>query len=123
MTHKEILEKAIRLAIDGGWNAKLNEDLDCWEPNHHAWFDGGRGERGEHVYPEDVWAELIFNHDFAKALWGDKPAPFKIWQEENIGTADYTTTERTIAYIENYRVRLIEMVLADDSIKYLGDQL
>ncbi len=47
----------------------------------------------------------------------------KIWQEDKIGTPDYRTEERTVAYIENWKQRLMEMVIADDPIKYLGANL
>jgi hypothetical protein len=62
---------------------------------------------------DDLAKNIPELHRAAKEKWGDKPAPFKIWQEENIGQPDYRTVERTIAYMENWRVKLLEMVLKE----------
>lgn len=118
MTHKEILEKAIQKAIEGGWSAKLNDDLDWWEDDHKAWFDGSLGEWGGHVYPESVVHELIFNHDFAKALWGDSPFPHHY--EHPDGETNQPLRPVNIPY---YYWHLQQMVVADDPVKYLGENI
>lgn len=101
MNDKEILKKAIQKAVDGGWK------------------DTGIGERilitNEHINPEVVerlGRELIFNHDFAKALWGDdKP------------TATQSGSTITIGFKHGWKHHLRAMVVADDPIKYLGENL
>ena len=62
MTNKEILQKAIDKAIDGGWEQEQPTFSGRPEwPNIHI--------RADDYSPKDI----IFNHEFAKALWGDRP--------------------------------------------------
>jgi len=70
MTNKQILEQAIQKAIDGGWTAWTwpnSADLLKWR-----WEDDDRVfSDGEYDDYETINVEaVIFNHDFAKALWG-----------------------------------------------------
>ncbi len=102
MSNKEILEKAIQKAIDGGWNGK-----DYLEFLHEGFWGKGRFDH----------CEVIFNHDFAKALWND--------------STDYTvinmpypdTPPRLYAYQNGYKYHLQQMVVSDNPIKYLGENL
>ena len=64
-----------------------------------------------HYAPYQV---LIFNHDFAKALW-DKP----IQGYANV----YRSYELNGRDIENWQYHLAEMAIADDPIKYLGEHM
>ena len=130
MTNKEILEKAIKKAIYGGFDAELK---DGWvaSGNLHARTDGKA--------PYDI----IFSHQFAKALWGeelgitlsegqvDTPLnPEKEWTRYK----DYANN----ANIKNWKdlylnawqfwmplwaFHLQQMVIAEDPIKYLGENI
>lgn len=95
MKDKEILEKAIQKARARGWTNKERWIESGWEPNDI--------EQGIHL-------PLIFNHDFAKALWSK--------QCKNAG-GDHGT-EGCIPW---WRYNLQQMVIADDPIKYLGEHL
>lgn len=61
-SEKEILEKAIQKAIDNGWDVPL----------HLKQENNPRGWRVKVYNP--TW-EIIFNHNFAKALWPSKSVP------------------------------------------------
>ena len=78
MTHKEILEKAIQKALDGGWSElDRYEARDWWiEQAFPNWtndqYSLAMGTR--HTGPVVMVIasrELLLSHDFAKALWGD----------------------------------------------------
>lgn len=114
MTHKEILERAIAKAVDGGWNpnsllvglagpyGKTGES----GYTHWGWTFGDYDEDLEKLAPI-----LIYNHDFAKALWGQELV------KKAHGTLD--------KYWFNYdgpawKWHLQQMVIATDPIDYLG---
>lgn len=84
MTNQEILHKAIEKAVAGGY---------------------------PYIY-EDPEHELdIFNHDFAKALWGTEEIATVI-DDEGCDTAGYL-----------WESHLQSMVIAPDPIAYLGEHL
>lgn len=96
MTHQEILTKAIEKAIDGGWNGlpgRPAEDLLTWV--------------------EGTDYRFIFDHDFAKALWGDSDDERKVI----IGQTDWRK------WPLQWQYHLQQMVIADDPIAYLGDNI
>lgn len=97
MENKAILEKAIQKAIDGG------HKLPDWAQGnlHYAQYALMHGN----VY------SVIFNHDFAKALWGDE-----YWEEYTFN-GEYATPKPTWA------LHLQQMVISEDPIKYLGENI
>lgn len=99
MSNQEILEKALRKAIDGGWDRLIvvtfYNDLD--------------GTTAEYIEP------IIFNHDFAKALWGEEIIEEFPFASEG----SYKYSERQVAW----KKHLQQMVVADDPIKYLGENI
>lgn len=113
MTKQQILEKVIQKAIDGGWKY----------PNQ---FSGIPESYANWLLP-DRYPQLIFNPDFAKALWGEED--------------EWTTTKCTcggrihplmdmhdpeckrVKANRGYKFHLQQMVIAEDPIKYLGDNL
>jgi len=118
MIDKEILEKAIRKAIDGGWEEygkRWQEHLD-WlhEPEQKEWLKYHDPLETKYTkayeayfgWEGDGLCSLIYNQDFAKALWG-------ISKEIPINGM----------YIGGYKHYLQQMVIADDPIKYLGNNI
>ena len=109
MSDREILEKAIQKAIGAGWKQPwvvgvyrgLNHDVvtgelfACWQYKDLMPF--GYSVIG-----------LIFNHDFAKALWGEEQARAGKF-DEPVGVA--------------WKYHLQQMVVSKDPIKYLGDNI
>lgn len=102
MSNQEILRKAIQKAIDNDWQPfRYNSELTPRVVIDWYEVDSMSGT-------EDNWKLFIFNHDFAKALWGEKNGyelagtvvDGKVWQNH-----------------------LQQMVIADDPIEYLGENL
>ena len=118
MSNKEILEKAIQKAIDGGY------DMDgLIAPMHPGIY--------EFSAPINT---VIFNHDFAKALWGDE-----LYIDNSLAVLP-TKTNRALSIIHTkngagvdgdvdyksapaWQYHLQNMVIADDPIKYLGENI
>lgn len=105
MTNKEILEKAIHKAIDGGWVTNLSVYPYKAEENfviiHYLEEDAD-----VHAY------EIIFGHDFAKALWGNE----EDWELEE-------APHKTGHNLERWEYHLQQMVIADDPLAYLGENI
>ena len=87
MTNKEILEKVIYKAEANGCNRCLSGFLD-----YHDEVD---------ITTYNKHYQIIFSHDFAKALWGEKVTTFNEY-----GLADWA-------------FHLQEMVLEEEPLKYL----
>lgn len=91
--NQQILERAIAKAIDNGWRG-----------NHQVIVNAQGGAK---VLENSELSATLFSHDFAKALWG----------EESL----YSPFSGTIK--NNWQYHLQQMVIADDLIKYLGDNI
>lgn len=142
MTRQEILERAIRKAIDGGWDTTHFSTLKGEQYKHpdEAEFHDLTGS-WHSISPADI----IFNHDFAKALWGedviDPTGPVvggeivaitvnaQPWEDEEERS---TYTERDHAkdvllnphrYMPIWQYHLQQMVIAEDPIAYLEQNL
>jgi hypothetical protein len=122
-TDKQILALAIQKAIDGGWVQKL------------IWIHGNVKDKNvifmkaleidsERIY----WAydeyisvsELIFNHDFAKALWGEGTESELVMHSG--GLLNYKS-HKVETYQDRWQYHLQRMVIADNPIQYLGENL
>ena len=113
MTDEEILLKAIKKAIEGGW-----------QPKHFDTLKGSykHPEDSEFLDPLGEWhtispLDIIYNHQFAQALWGEGQAttrydvfPNKDGKFGNNGNV-------------GWKSHLMFMVIADDPIQYLKDNL
>lgn len=108
MTNQEILEKAIQKAIDRGWHTEAMDFYDYDED----------GEIVLTYYSQTLDPLLfIYNHDFAKALWGKKKRDFVSDELIDAGNEDCWY------YCEPWKYHLMHMVIADDPIKYLGENI
>lgn len=130
MTNKEILEKAIRAAIEGGWN---HYNLPHWVVDSTAKFvvfdswDSSKGEWKSRVSYNPQTEVIIFNHQFAKALWGDEVtisdckcgADISKPHSISLGSGKHgQTVER-----HGWQFHLQQMVISDDPVKYLGEHI
>lgn len=102
MTNQEILETAIQKAIDGGWDMYGRKHFAIDPAGEWLFFydNPNKGNRNA------LWKQsegVIFNQDFAKALWGEANEP-KLW-------------------IPYRQFHLQQMVIAPDPIKYLGEAM
>lgn len=95
MDNQRILERAIQKALDNGW---LPESLN--RPEIKQLFLSGPVR------------DYVFDHDFAKALWGEE-----VWT----AFSDFEGNEEVELYVWQYHLQ--QMVIVEDSIKYLGDNL
>lgn len=90
MTNQEILTKAIEKAVAGGWKDPYAKYDDNFRLNR---------------YQADDY-RIIFNHDFAKTLWGETQTTLQSGYYHFPG--------------DGWKFHLQRMVIADDPIEYLG---
>lgn len=106
MTNQQILEKAIAKAIDGGYYVQSGQRIVSLQDEWITYSSDHQKEYSEQA------ANLIFNHDFAKALWGDD---------------GFTTTGLKCSTHEGvtrlWQYHLQQMVIADDPIQYLAENI
>jgi hypothetical protein len=111
--NSQILTKAIQKAKNGGWEF---ETIVPWRDGY-----GVKKLRSlQHLKEFDV-EHIIYNHDFAKALWGE-PKPMTTEEARAsgyIGGGGQLCTPRNAGW----KYHLQKMVIANDPIKYLGDYL
>lgn len=128
-TNQEVLEKAIRKAIEGGWDLLPSKD------SNWMWYVGEGRVNGlcVHTKPdiektglityfgnEYQYERIIYNHDFAKAIWGEELITcFEC--SEGGHTTDHGTNEPWTMFIWQYHLQ--QMVIAPNPIKYLGDNI
>ncbi len=107
MSNQEVLERAIQKAIDGGWDMKYRGSS-LWNVRE---LSVTIADYPLHNSPE----ALLFNHDFAKALWG----------EDLVQNLDYrqSITSDVAWVFPAWQYHLQQMVIADDPIKYLGENI
>lgn len=120
MTDKEILEKAIQKAIDGGWLiAKKKAQLRAVEyPEVYDDYDDTANciiinlKNNRIPVQFESTESIIFNHNFAKALWGDNGT--------TIQGLKCSGDEGVVPY---WAYNLQQMVIAENPIKYLGENI
>lgn len=105
MTNEQILKKAIKKAELNGFDYCIrgNSIFEIANRWHYDEFTGCLSKPGFNAYHIN---EIIFNHDFAKAFWGELEIPI---------INKYNDREDEIAW----KFQLQQMVLAEDPIKYL----
>lgn len=156
MNNEEILTKAIQKAIDGGWDIFQHRKdtvppwyvvaggqmptpkvVEAWVPKNSLLICG---VDQDYYF---VWEHILFNHDFAKALWGEETERFwecpnydecyhRIeWYKHNEtqmhcpadGRKVKDVTHSKPVYEQKWADQLQQMVIAGDPIKYLGDNI
>lgn len=109
MNSQDILEAAIQKALDRGWQPGVVTT-------------GSSKDRARYVVkrPGQLY-EILFNHDFARALWGEEELYCQPCgrRHEGYGDCDMGTGNSQPAYL----FHLQQMVIADDPIRYLGENL
>lgn len=141
MSNQEILEKAIQKAIDGGWDVFETEchqitvfeaTSEMRDDEDHYYFDAPHNGLIVDIRRRGYWGykEVIYNHDFAKALWGEKIV--EEWYDDGGeihnfmgGTIEYPYDEGAgIVYeVAKWKLHLQQMVIAEDPIKYLEENI
>lgn len=124
MTNEEILEKAIQKSASVGFalpGLKMypNDTYEVSEVSQDGYFvlqiDGS--------YDQLHVNQLIFNHDFARALWGEESPTHDL--EVTVTMKDKTGKFMGVAcpQLAYWEYKLQQMVIATDPIKYLKDNL
>lgn len=113
MTHAQIFSRAMHKAKANGWKS-----------SSLTWgMFGGNIRKLENDLP--LYAHgVIFNHDFAKALWPDDGDIYHVDPVlVNPEIGDWYTDFQEQVPTELWQKRLMEMVISDDPITYLGENL
>lgn len=130
MSHQTILTKAIKKALKSGWEPFFHNTWHKyrWEvldtlgaaiapDNECRIYVTPDGTRDIVLDPIDI----IYDHDFAKALWGEQGFPGEF-------TGKYPNPQLESNLIpggaqRGWKYHLQQMVVADDPIAYLADHL
>ena len=107
MSDKEILGKAIQKAIDGGWTDDALEDV------------------GIEIYSSSFgdyrsMNDLIYRHDFAKALWGEEHHSSQIHE---LPSTRANEINQLGVSLQSWQYHLQAMVISPDPIKYIGENI
>lgn len=107
MTNQQILEKAMLKAHKNGWNPLstidwVNVEIERWDGNGMVGVALLYNHKSTAVHWVRELEGIIYNHDFAKALWGG---------------GDYDEV------MYEWKRNLQQMVIADDPIQYLGEAI
>ena len=134
MTNEEVLTKAIEKALENGWNMfgfagkLLHWNVNEAEYPYQSWLFGRMDHR--YVYQLQVSLnDILFNHDFAKAFWGEEEVEvviddFLLSKEPQPfmgGTIEYPYYESAgISYkCKAYLYHLQKLVLEEEPLGYL----
>jgi len=114
MTQSEKLEALVRKAIDGGWQ-DLTHTME-WDTADQQWRYDAIG--GEEWHSQIDLNTVIFNHDFAKALFGDNIS-------EAVDSAFMSASFSSELDIDQaglvtiWQYRLQQAVIAEDPVGYM----
>lgn len=121
MTNQEILTKAIDKAVAGGWKPfeyGAPTRVERWQGDHMVNIAIDFPLHKDSVDWVRELEGIIFNHDFAKALWGERRFPVGSHYDGNS-----IETPITVDYKSTYLYHLQQMVIADDPIEYLRQNM
>lgn len=113
-----ILEKAIKKAIDSGMKY-YGKPENGWGVDVGQWHtsDNHLCQVRSHYDHYIPYRDVIFNHEFAKALWGKE-----IYNAIDTNARNWSMSDiRKASPAWMYHLR--EMVISEEPIKYLGDNI
>lgn len=112
MNHKKILTEVIKKALTAGWRNDGFTDLA--DPNDWRVYRDVLGDwKLDNAHDTGINIErIIFDHSLAKTLWGE--------EEED---TSYGHSLGAGVWKIRWKYHLQMMVVADDPIKYLGENL
>lgn len=112
MNENKILEKAIRKAMEGGYPYTI----------HTITWPSSLGTQTVYTRRGGISEISIFDHDFAKALWGEEERD----SLEESKAKGVTINDKGLAYTvkrRGWQYHLQQMVIAEDPVKYLGENI
>lgn len=114
MTNTEILTKAIELAVKRGWRHEVISQYPL--------------KTSAEYFSDQDYRTVVYRHDFAKALWQHNNPDH--WDLRGIvsgrkgnGSAEILGSMQNEDFVPAWQWHLMQMVIADDPIKYLGDNI
>lgn len=120
MNRQDILREATRKAIKNGWKGSPIID----NVKHYQKLATSKIQV-DTIYGES-WYELVLlylpPHDFAKALWGEEDTPYDTWSNRKYSAGSGGPDEDWYDG-QLWEFHLQQMVVADDPIKYLGENI
>lgn len=114
-TNAQILEKALNMALANGWKPfkrGISTIVTQWQSGESIELAVVFDDNNREVQWVRELEGIIYNHDFAKALWGEGLALSKSWVTENKPSG-----------VKLWQWRLAQMVVAEDAIAYLGEHI
>ena len=103
MTKQQILERAVAKAKANGWKkpegVMIEAAVNGWNAPH-----------------------IIYDHGFAKALWGEEQAPTNIYKTKTTILSDRRPLTE-LSTFPAWQYHLQQMVIADDPLKYLNENI
>lgn len=116
----EVLIKAIKRASDNGWKPTwVGYEDGYFKDDEHHWPLVWQAKRDPYI--SFKWESLIFNHDFAKALWGrpgDHPYMYEVNEYPNQKDPWQRSTQ-----LYRWQYHLQMMVISEDPLAYLGEHI
>lgn len=115
VSNQEILEKAIEKAEKNGWTKNYKIKM--------TWLndDGSRRITAKVTVDDwDTFAPIIFDHDFAKALWGEEPYAKVVWPHPDYNVK---TGAKELVFTSYWQYHLQRMSIAENPIKYLAENI
>lgn len=100
MTSQEILQKALTKAEENGYRIKFSQRYN---------LDG-------YMHLRKFYA-VIFNHEFAKALWGERQVDTGYVEIHGLSGEGYADT--SCITTESWKFHLQQMVLEENPLEYL----
>lgn len=129
MSDQQILETAIQKAIDGGWTVGRQIKFE----KSMGWVQVGDGPEEPEVTENGVTArmtqllgetDILYDKGFAKALWATGQCVCgKEHYKGEVIVLNPGQTPIVHGRPQDWRYHLQQMVIAEDPIKYLGDNL
>lgn len=118
LSKQQKLEKLIQKAIDGGWRPNGKPEVPLLMRIYSEVVDFGYDE--EDRLRDWRWTidKLIFNHDFAKALWGETGRYYHYDQRTLVDES-----HREVYALDGWKHHLQQMIIADNPIDYAYAQV
>lgn len=108
MTQAEKLEALVRKAVENGWQGLSDWEFDLDSPELIA-------KEAFDKYVPYNHLDIIFSHDFARALFGDKRIPYSFDEPEH---TSFQEMGMTTFHRPAFEVRLMAAVISKDPIDY-----
>jgi hypothetical protein len=116
MTNQEILEKAIQKAGNNGWIGKV-----LYENTGHSTWEEFVEEYIDSLLEQRTYMALMTEHHFAKALWGESSRMHRYRESPKVSDAYGAAAKYFNLRQADWQYHLQQMVIAEDPIKYLGE--